>query len=1000
MKRITNHLLTMALTVMAVTLSMGTWAQTSFSVTIDGAERMTFGPTTDTPHANAYTAIITGTDGTVITEDNASATDFKVTWDIEGFKTENDTEGQYCDSYGAFSVNNEGRVKTTFDLRDVPMNFFGRLTATVTYNGSTVKAGKYVVALGDLATAPSQVLPLAGYPADFINYPDALTGYSIILDTYGAASDLIIGGWSVAGSDSGRSAKLQKDADGTKYVRFTASTTSKSHVMTQKIDAPASQLIFSNKMRFNNVGAVVTLTGGNPFWLSNRYSCPVSLNFDGTNIKLNGTTLTSGNAKATISTGRWYKVVVSADKTCERCYALVFDADGQLVGESGVLPWAETSTPTYFSVGMGNSSSGTVDLSACEAHVAMVNADSFTLTADKPTLSIPQGESVRLTATANDANGYAITQKATWTVLEADMQQSVIITPDTNDSHTAIVTPSAEAEAGTVTIQVSIGGTTKTIALSLTSSAEGIKFTQSTNSITIPMSADEKVTTTFAACVVDGEGNAIDSTVALAAYDRDNKAPYTFGDGISFDAATGVLSVTAAATPAVFCIRATSLSSTGTTLTKSVRVNVHGMKFDFGYTDDDAVAEGYTAVGSSTAYTTGGDYGIASGRGTAGGTPSATDATSDYLQGTLEFDFKALRGSFYEVEVTYQGMLTTGHINSDLTGYELGTHTTLTTDTYLIPATISRIDLHVAPTDATTVARIAQVSIVKQAQRKKRQKRVVHHIGDSTSANNGSWAYRLKNLISSTYPELYALCDFHNDGAGGRNLSTYYAQGRLGNVLRDIYPDDIVMFGNNGTNGMGNSFESDMNYYLNAAEALGAKIIINSYTPHGAVSNYANGYNTTTHTFNSYRKDSYETVVRRVAQQRAASDANYLGFVEIGQNADAIFNAYVADYAANGYASANAAAQAIIACFTDHNHYSNGTLACDLMLNGYGPTAKLGIVPQLQAILENAASDIAPTAMTSSPADSNAIYTLSGQRVASASRPGLYIRDGRKEIIR
>ena len=173
--------------------------------------------------------------------------------------------------------------------------------------------------------------------------------------------------------------------------------------------------------------------------------------------------------------------------------------------------------------------------------------------------------------------------------------------------------------------------------------------------------------------------------------------------------------------------------------------------------------------------------------------------------------------------------------------------------------------------------------------------------------------------------------------------------------MREIEPGDIVMFGNNGTNGMGSYFEDDVNYYLDAAEAMGARIIINSYTPHGAVSKYASGYHSSTHTFNSYRKDSYDNIVREVAAERAASDPNYLGFVEIGKNADAAFNAYVADYEANGYASADAAAQAINACFSDHNHYSNGTIARELMLNGYGNVK--GIVEQLTEILTEAAAD-------------------------------------------
>ena len=968
------------------------------SASITGAERMTFGPSPDTAYENPYTVVIIGGDGTNITDEtiNPKVTDFNIVWDIEGFKTANDTEGQYCDSYGAFSVNNSTKVQTTFDLRDVPMNFFGKITATITYNGTTTKAEKYVVAQGDLTKGAMQILPLAGYPADFSAYPDALVDYQVAKETYGNGSDLIVGGWCLAGSDS-HTGVLRADADGIKYVRMTANTAKKSHVITKTIDAPTSQVIFSTKLRFNNAGGVVTLTGGYPFWSSSKYTCPVSLEFDGTNIKLNGTVLTSGETNVQFATGTWYQVVLSADKSSERCYAMVYGADGKLLGQSGVLPWAETSSPTYFSVGMGNSNTGSIDLAACEAFLPTVDADSYTLTTDKPTLSIPQGETARLSASIADTKGYAITQQATWSVLEEDMQQSVLVTPDEADSHQATVSLSSTAEAGTVTIQVSIGGNTKTVALGLTSSAESIKFTQSTTSVTIPMDEDETATAQFAAIVVDGEGTDIGSTVTLAAYDKDGVQPYTFGEGITFDATTGVLSVKSSAQPALFTIRATGKNSAEEELTKSVKVNVHGMKFDFGYTDDDAVAEGFTAVGAATAYSAISGYGIKSGTVTAGGTVSATDADADYLEGAMQFDFKAQKGDFYTVEITYQGVLTMGYVNSDLAGYELGTHTSLATETYTIPATLDIIDLHVANADATAVARIAKVAITKQAKRQKRQKRVVHHVGDSTSANNGSWAYRLKNVIGSEYPALDALCEFHNDGAGGRNLSTYYTQGKLASVLRDIYPGDILMFGNNGTNGMGNSFEADMNYYLDAAEALGAQVIINSYTPHGAVSNYSGGYNASTNTFDSYRKDSYETIVRKVAAQRAESDANYIGFVEIGKNADAAFNAYVADYAANGYATADAAAQAIISCFTDHNHYSNGSLACNLMLGGYGEVK--GIVAQMVDLL-SVYTGIEAAPAQRMAADPEALYTLTGLRVTTAPRPGIYVKGGRKVVIK
>ena len=120
--------------------------------------------------------------------------------------------------------------------------------------------------------------------------------------------------------------------------------------------------------------------------------------------------------------------------------------------------------------------------------------------------------------------------------------------------------------------------------------------------------------------------------------------------------------------------------------------------------------------------------------------------------------------------------------------------------------------------------------------------------------------------------------------------------------------------------------------------------------------------------------------------------------MEIGKNADAIFNLYVSDYAANGYASPDAAAQAIIKCFTDHNHYSNGTLACDLMLGGYGNLQNKGIVAQLVSLLSSESAAINP--LPAPTATDQSLFTLSGQPVADATRPGLYITQGRVVVKR
>ncbi len=324
---------------------------------------------------------------------------------------------------------------------------------------------------------------------------------------------------------------------------------------------------------------------------------------------------------------------------------------------------------------------------------------------------------------------------------------------------------------------------------------------------------------------------------------------------------------------------------------------------------------------------------------------TATDQSS-------RVEIKAESGIVYDVTVAYTGVLMASYLNEDLSGYELGRQETADTATFSVPCVDGKIDIFAMSGNGAT-PHISYISIAPQAPKKARAKRKVHHIGDSTSANKGSWAYHLLELIKEgKYTNLTTLCDFCNDGAGGRNLRTYYIQGKLAPVLCDIYPGDIVMIGNNGTNGMNKTFEEDLNLYIDAAECFGAKIILNSYTPHGAVSRWTKGYNSETQTFDSYRRDMYDVITRKVADNRTKNDPSYLGFVEIGINADKIFNAYVADYQKNGYESRDAAAQAIIQCFADHNHYSKAPLACELMLNGYNGIP--GIVEQIMKLMHNA----------------------------------------------
>ena len=932
------------------------------SASISGSTLMTIGADANTAAENTYTVTLTDDSGTEITKDDLGS--ISVSWEIDGFKTENDiTDNSYCDSYGSFSSKTTDDLTAVFNVKDSSMNFYGMLTATVTYSGGTITAEKAVAAISNTDIPSNRILPEAGYPGDMNEYPDALVGYIASQNTYiKDGTDAILGGWNMSGSDGSRQATLMSDETG-KFIRIAGPTAKKSHVFANVITSPSTQVIFEQDIRYNNSSGEISFTHGNSFWVNNGYYKPVYVTYDGSTIKLNGTAITNNDEAVSISENTWYRIVLSADKTNETCYVKVYDNNGNFLGGTDNIAWAASCTPTYYGI-TGN----TVDFNSYKAYYPVADESTYTLTTTADTLSIPNGDSAELTASLKTAEGYDITGAATWQVLEEDMQTGVIVTPDESDSHKAVVALADGAVAGEATVQVNIGGYTKTVTLNITSNEESVKFTASKTSVSIPLDASKNETVQYTASIIDGNGDDTGKAVTLAVYDKTNTEEITLPSGITFDAGTGVLTVTADAKAYTFVIRATGQNSDGETITKSVKVTVHGLEFDFGAGTDEDVVEGNTAVTPDTTYTETSGYGI-TGTVTAGGTASTTDSTSDYLEGAMTFKANVQAGKIYAVDITYQGTLTAEPVNSDLAAYSLGSQTELVTATYTIPVIDDVLELVIADysyTDndetVTATAQIASIVITKNADKTADEKPTIYHIGDSTSANNGSWAYVLNNTYGS-YEDLSELAVFKNVGAGGRNLCTYYTQGKLAGVLNSIKPGDILMLGNMGTNGMGSYFEADFNYYLDAAETLGARIIINSYTPHGAVGSYTSGYDSTTQTFESYRKDSYDNIVRAIAAERAENDENYLGFVDIGKRADAAFNAYVDDYAANGYESRDAAAQAIIACFPDHNHYNSDSLARELMLDGYGEAE--GTVAGIVDVLSNSVTVTAEQVSTS-----------------------------------
>lgn len=926
------------------------------SAEIKGNQIMTFGDSPDIAAENKYTLTLTGQNGTIITADTIDSRidDFNIEWDIDGFKTVNDTD-KYCDSYGEFAEHTNTATEVMFMLRQCDFNFYGKLNATVTYNGETIEASMYVAATGDKSMADNQILPEAGYPSDFDEYPDSLVGYTTLKDTYGG-NDIMVGGWGMSGSDSGDAVIMKEENN--KFLRINCPTSSKSHMFTNSIDTPQKQIIFEQNIRFNGNGCI-TLTSKQPYWTDKEgYTTPVTLEFDGTTIKLNGIAIKNNDIDVTVNKGKWYKIVLSADKTTESCFVKVYDLNGQFVGETDSIAWTENSEPTYYSIGFANKQTGTVDFDAYRAYYPAADISTYTLNISQETLSIPNKDTATLSASVKSKEGYNITGAAEWSILEDDMQD-IIITPDVVDSHKATITLGEGASAGEATVQVNIGGYTKTIKLNITDSAESIKFTSSQGSLAIPLDEKSVNTAKYSAAVINGDGMDLNRNVSLGIYDKNNVNKYNLPDGISFDASAGTISVTSAAVPCVFTVRATGESSDGKMLSRSVKVTVHGLSFDFGSGADESVADGYTDINPSTTYTVSRGYGI-EGSAKAEGTPSIDNAKSDYLSGDFTFKAKVTKGKHYRVKIAFSGDLVSEYVSEALSGHERTlaaegtTHTGYTVKTeeiteqvYDIPVVDDVMDLKFSG------ARVAYISIEK-VEKTAAEKPNIWSVGDSTIGNSGSYAYNLAR-DQANYPELTALADYHNNGKGSRNLKTYYTQGWLDNILINIRPGDIVTIGNMGTNpgGMsGTQFKAPLDYYVDACLAMGAKVILTSYTPHGCVEGYEYVYDKTTHTFHGCREDAYDSLGIRVIYEERKDDPDILGFIDIGLNADNAFNEYVADYAKNGYENEDAAAKAIMDCFGDHNHYGNGgrsQLAGDLMLNGYGTAP--GIVSELVRVL-------------------------------------------------
>ena len=969
------------------------------------------GADANTSASNPIAVSITGELGSDLLENpDPRVDDFSVVYELKGFRwiaSENrassDLEGTntYCDGYGTFIVDDETHT-ADFQLRRHFFNYYGQIVATVTYNEKTITISKPLVFLGDTSTASSSdILPRGGYISDFGSYSPDMAGYitSVSSDNRGA-TDVVTDNWATYGGNSTRQLQLVNE-DGSMFMRLTGTAGNSSCFAANQITAVTdSQVVFDQMVRFHNAGSSILWKTDNPVtWdgkdtpEKEKKSTSFSVNFTGTEINIDGQKI------ADATTDVWYRLVINSSVGSKRSYALLYSEDGELLGQSKIAPFTNPGSvnPTYYMFRVPDeTTNGMLDFNDVKIYRAAVDQDTYTVTPASPTLSIPEEEgadanTVSITASAKSTEGYDMISPVTWSIQDAPA--GITITPN-EDTHTAVLSVENGVSAGPVTVLATLNGITKSTEILLTTSSDSISFLReydgrtglSPQSISIPMDTSETSVAEYKAAVVDKDFEIIDENITYRLIDSNGND--VSAEGVSFE--DGVLTVTSNARAMTVWVEATGRNSDGETLVMRYRVVIHGLSFDFGEGTEEDVAEGYTSVTPTTGYNETQGYGI-EGVATAEGTASIEDPTTDYLTGTFTFKANVEKNKIYKVTLNYVGNAEFENISTDLPGV-LRQNKERATIEYLTFVNDDVLDITFSDyivRDSKTQEiidwaknEIASIEIEKVEDKTPGAKPNIYTVGDSTAANNGSWAYVLAGNITK-YPKLDELATFSNNGRGGKNLSSYYTGGELWDrVITQIRPGDYVMIGDMGTNGMGADFEGSFNYYIDACLTMGAKVILNSYSPHMAVGDYAHCYDSSTHTFDGWRRDSYDNIVREIYEERKDE---LEGFVEIGKNADESFTAYVADYAANGHSSKDEAAQAIIACAgskgqgPDHNHYSNGTIACELMLNGYGDVK--GIVAQLVDILSAQQEPEEPTVSAAITSAANA----EGKTTVSAS---------------
>lgn len=871
-------------------------------------------------YGNKISLKITGEAGTDLAAFPDERAEPKIDWTFTGFYTKNGEPTtddrttvfpgtkQFCDSYGKVTISNEYQPEISFELKNTSENYYGKVTAVVTYGGNSFTVEKPLVIIGNNSQSAGTVFPKAGFVSDYNMFEDGMEGdYT--------ADCTLLGGWSIIGSNTTNKISVERDTDG-KFLKISKNEKKDSSYFYNEISTTQDQLIFSQNIRFNTPLASIYYKGEAPNSFSKNQSAFTVL--------FNSGTLTINGVKAAdnLDEGKWYRLIISSAVSSQKCWARVYSQDGELISESQTTNFENDSvaSPNIYAYRLSDRSnaSSSVDINDLNIIKAEADLDQSVIKCDNPEMIIPDDDTVSQTTISLEAvtaEGYEMIGNAVWSIAD-DSTDGVSVTAN-DDTHTAIVTVTKDAASGTVPIQAVIDGQIVVTELSLTGTRESVAFISRPRSILIP--SDSSVSAQCNAVVRSGNGDELtDSTVK---YEIVSPA-----DGINIDETTGKITVDSSAKPSTITVLAKALSSSGEEITRSADIIIYSLNFVFG---SGSAADNQTIVTADTVYNDALGFGIEG---------SARNADGYIYGSDLVFKANTEPGRVYKITVNYEGTLYLEKFDGYLTGIKKDTNTEIKTNTYEVAVVGDgkTVGKGVLDLNLSGEGKLASLQIEQLDDKTAGSKPIWIEIGDSTVAQNPSWGYVLaSNDNWSLYPELLdSIEGFKNMGRGARQLTSFYNEGLLDSVLRTVRPGDVVSISGMGTNGYDgtiNDFKDQLNYYIDSIAEMGGKVILGSYTPNGNWGAYKDKvYDPQTETFRGKRYDDYDVALYEVYISRA-EDENILGYIDIGSIADRLMTSEVKkarDEAGSTGDAADAAAAAradeILKWYpNDFNHYTS-----------------------------------------------------------------------------